>query len=39
MTTTATKYDAITVEMRDQVAIVKLNRPEKLNAWAPAMQT
>ena len=39
MTTTETKYDAISVEMRDQVAIVKLNRPEKLNAWAPAMQT
>jgi 2-(1,2-epoxy-1,2-dihydrophenyl)acetyl-CoA isomerase len=39
MTTTATKYEAITVEERDHVAIVKLNRPEKLNAWAPAMQT
>ena len=39
MTTTATKYEAITVEERDQVAIIKLNRPEKLNAWAPAMQT
>lgn len=39
MTTTATKYEAISVEQRDQIAIVKLNRPEKLNAWAPAMQT
>ena len=39
MTTTATKFEAITVEERDQIAIIKLNRPEKLNAWAPAMQT
>ena len=39
MTTTATKFEAISVEERDQIAVIKLNRPEKLNAWAPAMQT
>ena len=39
MTATKTTYEAITIEERDQIAIIKLNRPEKLNAWAPAMQT
>lgn len=31
-------YEAITVEERDDIAIVKLNRPEKLNAWSTRMQ-
>ena len=27
----------IRVERRDAVALITLNRPEKLNAWTPAM--
>ena len=38
-TEAAAGYEAITVERRGRVAVLKLNRPEKLNAWAPAMQT
>ena len=30
-------YDTITVEQRGRVALLTLNRPEKLNAWTPAM--
>ena len=30
-------YSLITVERRDAVALITLNRPEKLNAWTPAM--
>jgi enoyl-CoA hydratase/carnithine racemase len=30
-------YSLITVQRRDAVAIITLNRPEKLNAWTPAM--
>jgi enoyl-CoA hydratase/carnithine racemase len=30
-------YDQITVERRDEVSLVTLNRPERLNAWTPRM--
>jgi enoyl-CoA hydratase/carnithine racemase len=30
-------YETITVERRDAVALVTLNRPERLNAWTPRM--
>jgi enoyl-CoA hydratase/carnithine racemase len=30
-------YEQITVERRGRVALVTLNRPEKLNAWTPQM--
>jgi enoyl-CoA hydratase/carnithine racemase len=30
---------AILVEVREKVAVVTLNRPERLNAWTPAMGT
>ncbi|MEW6270026.1 MAG: enoyl-CoA hydratase-related protein [Thermodesulfobacteriota bacterium] len=30
-------YETLTVERRDAVALVTLNRPERLNAWTPAM--
>jgi enoyl-CoA hydratase/carnithine racemase len=30
-------YSLVTVERRDAVALITLNRPEKLNAWTPAM--
>src|SRR5262249_4795125 len=30
-------YSLITYERRDAVALLTLNRPEKLNAWTPAM--
>ena len=26
-------YDTITIERRDEVLLLTLNRPEKLNAW------
>lgn len=32
------KFEWITVEERDGIGVVKLNRPEKLNAWNPGMQ-
>ena len=37
MTAAATTFEAITVEERGEIAIVKLNRPEKLNALTPGM--
>lgn len=30
-------FEQISVEVKDRVAIVTLNRPEKLNAWTPIM--
>ena len=30
-------YNTITVEQRGRVSLLTLNRPEKLNAWTPAM--
>ena len=30
-------FEQITLEVRDQVATVTLDRPEKLNAWTPVM--
>jgi enoyl-CoA hydratase/carnithine racemase len=30
-------FEQITVEVKEQIATVKLNRPEKLNAWTPIM--
>ena len=30
-------YELITCERRDAVALITLNRPERLNAWTPAM--
>ena len=33
----ALSYATITYERRDAVALVTLNRPERLNAWTPQM--
>jgi enoyl-CoA hydratase/carnithine racemase len=30
-------YETITMERRDAVAVLTLNRPDRLNAWTPAM--
>ena len=32
-----TGYTQITYEVRDEVAVITLNRPERLNAWTPTM--
>ena len=34
----ATKYEQIRYELQDRVALITLNRPEKLNAWTPTME-
>lgn len=31
------EYEQITYEVRDEVAVITLNRPARLNAWTPAM--
>jgi enoyl-CoA hydratase/carnithine racemase len=33
------EYQDILYAVRDRIALVTLNRPEKLNAWTPAMQS
>jgi enoyl-CoA hydratase/carnithine racemase len=33
----AVSYETITYERRDAVALITLNRPERLNAWTPLM--
>ena len=34
----ATSFEEIIYDVKDQVATVTLNRPDKLNAWTPKMQ-
>jgi 2-(1,2-epoxy-1,2-dihydrophenyl)acetyl-CoA isomerase len=36
--TEATQFQQILYERRDRVALITLNRPEKLNAWTPLME-
>jgi enoyl-CoA hydratase/carnithine racemase len=33
------EFDEILYEVNDRVATIKLNRPEKMNAWTPVMET
>jgi enoyl-CoA hydratase/carnithine racemase len=33
----AVEYSQITYEVRDEVAVITLNRPDRLNAWTPKM--
>jgi enoyl-CoA hydratase/carnithine racemase len=35
---TATKLEEILYDVKEQVATITLNRPDKLNAWTPTMQ-
>jgi enoyl-CoA hydratase/carnithine racemase len=38
MTVTTSATDVVTRDVRDGVAVLTLNRPDRLNAWIPAMQ-
>ena len=39
MTDTAVRYEQIVCEVDGRVALVKLNRPERMNAWTWQMST
>jgi enoyl-CoA hydratase/carnithine racemase len=38
MASTTTSFEEILYDVKDQVATITLNRPDKLNAWTPMMQ-